>query len=96
LNTVPIAPLVLSIIIWLGVGFVCLIWPNKVQAFFARHYAKMPSWYLRYWPFAAREKEWTSKPSYIWYLRGVGFFIFAAGSFLLFFSVFSYIFNPQK
>jgi hypothetical protein len=33
-------------------------------------------------------KEWMKRPSYIWYLRGVGIFSFAVGSFLLFLAAF--------
>jgi hypothetical protein len=84
LNAAPIAPLVVAIIIWLGIGSACLFWPNRVQSLFVRSFARLPSWYLKYWPFAAWTKEWMTSPSYIWYLRGVGIFSIAVGSFLLF------------
>ena len=81
---IPIAPFVLVIIFSFGIGIICLGWPRKIQGLSMSSCARLPSWYLKYFPFAAWTKKWVERPSYIWYLRVVGIFSLAFGSFLLF------------
>jgi len=86
MNAVPIAPLVFVIILCFGIGIVCLRWPRTIQSLATSSSARWPSWYLKYYPFAAWTKEWMKRPSYIWYLRAVGISFVAVGSTLLFFA----------
>ncbi len=84
MSDAPIAPLVVVIIFCFGVAIVCLGWPKWIQALSISSSARWPSWHLKYYPFAARTKEWMKRPSYVWYLRAVGIFFATVGSTLFF------------
>src|SRR5882762_11723997 len=55
--------LVLSIIFWLGIGIVCLGGPKRIQSLAIGSSARWPSWYLKYYAFAAWSAEWMKRPA---------------------------------